>query len=70
MTPFIRDCDDLLDPFLVAEIVAKEAEEYSNQQNYVSPFAKGARDNYYDYTGGKPDDITVIIAQIVLKKNK
>jgi len=30
----------------------------------MSPFAKGARENYYDYIGGKPDDITVIVAQI------
>jgi len=36
----------------------------------VSPFSKSARENYYDHTGGKPDDITVIVAQIVLKDAK
>jgi protein phosphatase PTC7 len=60
--PFIRDRDDILDPSLVAEIIAKEAERYSNSQNYLSPFGKCARENFYDYVGGKPDDITVIIA--------
>lgn len=28
--PFIRDRDEILDPSLVAEIIAKEAERYSN----------------------------------------
>ena len=27
--PFIRDTDDLLDPELVAEVIAQEAERYS-----------------------------------------
>jgi hypothetical protein len=35
----------------------------------MSPFAKGAREFYYDYMGGKPDDITVIVGQVVLAKN-
>ncbi len=60
--PFIRDADTLADPELVAEVVALEAEKYSLQQNYLSPFAKGAREFYYDYNGGKPDDITIIVA--------
>lgn len=29
MRPFIRDRDHILDPALVAEIIAKEAEKYS-----------------------------------------
>jgi serine/threonine protein phosphatase PrpC len=28
--PFIRDRDDILDPTLVAEVIAKEAERYSH----------------------------------------
>ena len=64
--PFVRDSDVLLDPELVAEVVALEAEKYSLQPTYQSPFAKGAREFYYDYNGGKPDDITVIVAQIEL----
>ena len=59
-----------MDPELVAEVIATEAEKYSLQQHYMSPFAKGAREQYYDYMGGKPDDITVIVAQVVLAKNE
>jgi protein phosphatase PTC7 len=60
--PFLRDADELTDPELVAEVIATEAQNYSWNQHYVSPFAKGAREHYYDYVGGKPDDITVIVA--------
>jgi protein phosphatase PTC7 len=60
--PFVRDRDEILDPQLVAEMIAKEAEKYSHNQNYVSPFGKAARENFYDYRGGKPDDVTVIVA--------
>ena len=60
--PFIRDTDDILDPELVSEIIALEAEKYSNQMNYDSPFSKAAKKAYYDFNGGKPDDITVIVA--------
>lgn len=60
--PFLRDRDDLQDPQLIAEIIAQEAERFSNNTHYISPFAKSAREHYYDYSGGKPDDITVIVA--------
>lgn len=66
MRPFLRDRDDIIDPSLVAEIIAKEAEKFSYNQGYISPFAKSARDHFFDYAGGKPDDITVIVAQVVL----
>jgi protein phosphatase PTC7 len=70
LRPFLRDRDDILDPSLVAEIIAKEAERYSYNMNYVSPFAKGAHEHFYDYSGGKPDDITVIVAQAILAESK
>ena len=60
--PFVRTSDSILDMALVAEIVAKEAEKFSKNQGYMSPFAKTARDHFYDYVGGKPDDITVAVA--------
>lgn len=53
----------------MAELIAKEAEKYSYNQSYISPFAKGARESFFDYSGGKPDDITVVVAQIVLSEN-
>jgi hypothetical protein len=33
----------------------------------MSPFAMSARAHNYDFIGGKPDDISIIIAQIILK---
>ena len=50
------------DVALVAEMLAKEAEKFSYLQNYISPFAESARAHGYECSGGKPDDITVIIA--------
>ena len=32
----------------------------------MSPFAKHAHDNFYDYRGGKPDDISVVVAQVYI----
>ena len=60
--PFVRGTETIKDTELVAEILAKEAEKYSYLQNYMSPFAESARAHNYDYVGGKPDDITVIVA--------
>ena len=70
MQPFIRDRDEILDHQLVAEIIAKEAERYSHSQDYTSPFAKSAHDYFFDYRGGKPDDITVIVGQVQLCKKE
>lgn len=60
--PFIRGRDDLLDPDLIAQMIAEEAERFSRKQDYMSPFARGAREHFYDYIGGKQDDITVAVA--------
>jgi hypothetical protein len=66
MRPFIRDSDNILDPSLVAEIIAKEAEKFSYNQGYISPFAKSARENFFDYAGGKPDNLTLFVAHIII----
>ena len=51
------------DPQLVAEAIATKAFKYSQEDKwYVSPFGKSAREHHYEYLGGKPDDITVIVA--------
>ena len=60
--PFVRGRDDILDPGLVAEIIANEAEKFSRNTGYMSPFAKCASENFYDYVAGKQDDITVAVA--------
>jgi protein phosphatase PTC7 len=66
LRPFIRDRDELLDAGLVAELISQEAEKFSNNQNWSSPFAKSAHDHFFDFSGGKPDDITVVVSQIKL----
>ena len=33
----------------------------------MSPFAKKAYEAYYDYVGGKSDDITVVVGQVKIR---
>ena len=35
-------------------------------RNYFSPFGRKAREAFYDYRGGKSDDITVVVGQVKL----
>lgn len=58
----------LEDPNAAAVCLANKAEEMSLHETYLSPFAKGAKESGKKYQGGKPDDITVIVAQIELGK--
>ena len=44
--------------------IALVAEKLSNDKEYMSPFAQKAKDQSYRYNGGKPDDITIIVAQV------
>jgi protein phosphatase PTC7 len=54
----------------LAKVLTEEAFEKSNDKNYFSPFAKKAQDNKRYYLGGKPDDITIIVAQVTLTSNE
>lgn len=36
---------------------------------YNSPFSKRAKKHFLHYMGGKSDDITVIVGQVVIKPN-
>ena len=65
--PFLKDYDQIKDLDLVADLITKKAFELSKQENYMSPFAKGAQSHRYHFIGGKMDDITVVIGQVVLK---
>ncbi len=48
----------------VKNIVTKTV-ELARDPDYDSPFAISARKNGYDdFTGGKPDDITVVLARV------
>lgn len=64
--PFLSFGDKILDPSLVAEIIARQAFDFSNNVTWDSPFAQKARSNFFEYLGGKDDDITVIVGQIFI----
>ena len=50
----------------LAKILARKAYKYSFKKNYYSPFAKRAKDYGYQHNSGKSDDITVVVAKIVI----
>ncbi|CAG2057623.1 unnamed protein product [Timema podura] len=50
----------------VANAIALMARSLAFDSTFMSPFAKNARDNGIDTLGGKPDDITVLLATVVL----
>jgi len=55
------------EPMTVAQLIARQAHETAASKSVISPFAKAARDNGYPLaTGGKMDDISVVVARIVL----
>lgn len=47
--------------------LAEEAERLSMNQEYMSPFALNAKKLNRRYVGGKPDDVSVIVSQILDK---
>lgn len=56
---------------LLSEIISKKAEIYSYDRKHLSPFAKKARQyKYKNFIGGKPDDITVVSAQILHRNHE
>ena len=75
VSPFVKFTEEnehgmIEDVSLVAELLAKEAERFSYITSYMSPFAESARNHGYGYaSGGKPDDITVIVSQVHLAGN-
>jgi hypothetical protein len=65
----------------LAKVIAEKAHELAKQQDYVSPFAKGAKEAGKNYPGGKMDgiqsipktkltsfDITVVVALVSTSK--
>ena len=50
----------------VAEELVDEAYKLSLESDYLSPFAvEGSRALSWEYVGGKPDDITLLLAAVV-----
>jgi len=55
------------EPMTIAQLIARHAHETACNKSIISPFAKAARENGYPLaTGGKLDDISVIVARVVL----
>ncbi|XP_044729923.1 protein phosphatase PTC7 homolog [Chrysoperla carnea] len=50
----------------VANCIALIARKLAFDRNYMSPFAQSAQDNGINAVGGKPDDITVLLATVAL----
>lgn len=56
----------VLNTQFIAGSISMKAEELSRDPSHYSPFAKRAIENKYrNYFGGKPDDITVVVAQVL-----
>lgn len=55
------------EPMTIAQLMARQAHETAASKTVISPFAKAARENGYPLaTGGKMDDISVVVARVVL----
>jgi protein phosphatase PTC7 len=48
-----------------ADCIGEKAYKMSHDRKYFSPFAKGAKEAGKYYIGGKKDDITVVVAEII-----
>ena len=60
--PFFEISNRIQSLSTVAEMIGETAERYSLDQRYKSPFSVKSNGLYL---GGKPDDITIIVAQVV-----
>ncbi|PRP87400.1 Mitochondrial catalytic protein [Planoprotostelium fungivorum] len=56
--------------FNLAEVIAKQAMQNGHSETLVTPFAKSARENGYRFSGGKLDDVTVLVSMIAPPKVK
>ena len=68
--PFLKFGGNLEIPQNASQCVSSLAEALSYDTNYLSPYTQGAIDHGLkkeDHLGGKPDDITVIVAQIKMQ---
>lgn len=53
-------------PEELARTIAENARRNASDRNYCSPFEVAARAANHSHTGGKIDDITVVVAMIRL----
>ncbi|KAJ4972815.1 hypothetical protein NE237_005989 [Protea cynaroides] len=57
-------------PYWLAELIVKVAKMASQDKLYTSPFSLGAEMFGYSHSGGKPDDITALVAYVVIDRKQ
>ncbi|KAK8407376.1 hypothetical protein O3P69_002125 [Scylla paramamosain] len=62
----VQGSTDLLLLQQAANSIAQQARKLAFDEDYMSPFARSARENGINAIGGKPDDITVVLATITV----
>lgn len=62
----VQGSTDLLLLQQAANSIAHRARTLAFDEDYMSPFARNARENGINAIGGKPDDITVVLATITV----
>ncbi|KAK4294715.1 hypothetical protein Pmani_032680 [Petrolisthes manimaculis] len=62
----VQGSTDLLLLQQAANSIAQQARRLAFDEDYMSPFARNARENGINAIGGKPDDITVVLATITV----
>ncbi|KAG7169254.1 phosphatase PTC7-like, partial [Homarus americanus] len=62
----VQGSTDLLLLQQAANSIAQQARKLAFDEDYMSPFARNARENGINAIGGKPDDITVVLATITV----
>ena len=65
LTAFLSNDEQINKPEIIAKLIAQQAEKMSQKMEYESPFTREAKKHGLVYMGGKPDDITVVVAQII-----
>uniref|UniRef100_A0A2P2HYR4 Protein phosphatase n=1 Tax=Hirondellea gigas TaxID=1518452 RepID=A0A2P2HYR4_9CRUS len=61
----VEGTSDLADLQTAANLIAQQARQHAFDEDYMSPFALSAIKNGINTRGGKPDDITVILAAVL-----
>ena len=64
-----RSTTETLDNLAASTCIAKTAEMLSFNKGYDSPFSVNAREAGRNHPGGKPDDITVIVAEVAKRED-
>lgn len=66
----LREIAKIQEPYVLGDIedaakaIARRALELGFDPDHVSPFAQAAKKNGINMIGGKPDDVTVLLARV------